>query len=127
MNNMKFPTTLEDIQTEIKTVISQLNEIHSDTNRISAETSKFKREQESPSFLGTDEITATKAKVTNNIKTEFDEAMSIIEIEEFNQLCLRIKKLRESTDCLIDMISSSGEKISALESILQEVSAIEVI
>ena len=127
MSNVKFPTTLDDIQTEIKTVISQLNEIHSDTNRISAETSKFKREQESSSFLGTDEITTTKAKATDNIKTEFDEAMSIIEIEKFNQLCLRIKKLRESTDYLIDVISSSDEKISALESILQEVSAIELI
>ena len=127
MSNVKFPTTLEDIQTEIKTVISQLNEIHSDTNRISAETSKFKHEQESPSFLGTDEITTTKAKATDNIKTEFDEAMSIIEIEKFNQLCLRIKKLRESADYLMEVISSSDEKISALESILKEVSAIEVI
>ena len=63
----------------------------------------------------------------DNIKSEFDEAMSIIEIEEFNQLCLRIKKLRESTVYLIDVISSSDEKISALESILKEVSAIEVI
>ena len=127
MSNVKFPTTLEDIQTEIKTVISQLNEIHFDTNRISAETSKFKREQESPSFLGTDEITATKTKVTDNIKIEFDEAMSIIEMENFNQLCLRIKKLRESTDYLIDVISLSDEKISVLESMLKEVSAIEVI
>ena len=126
MSNVKFPTTLEDIQTDIKTVISQLNEIHSDTNRISAETSKLKHEQESPSFLETDEITTTKAKATDNIKTEFDEAMSIIEIEKFNQLCLRIKKLRESTDYLIDLISSSDEKISELESILKEVSAIEV-
>jgi hypothetical protein len=127
MSNVKFPTTLEDIQTEIKTVISQLNEIHSDTNRISAETSKFKHEQESPSFLGLDDIITTQARVIDNIKSEFDEAMSIIEIEEFNQLCLRIKKLRESTDYLIDVISSSDEKISALESILKEVSAIEVI
>lgn len=127
MSNRKFPTTLEDIQTEIKSVISQLNEIHSDTNRICAETSKFKHEQESPSFLGTDEISTTKSKVTDNIQTEFDEAMSILEIEEFNQLCLRIKKLRDSTDYLIDVISSSDEKISALESILKEVSAIEVI
>ena len=126
MSNVKFPTTLEDIQTDIKTVISQLNEIHSDTNRISAETSKLKHEQESPSFLETDEITTTKAKATDNIKTEFDEAMSIIEIEKFNQLCLRIKKLRESTDYLINVISSSDEKISELESILKEVSAIEV-
>ena len=61
------------------------------------------------------------------IETEYDEAMSIIEIEEFNQLCLRIKKLRERTDYLMDVISLSDEKISALESILKEVSAIEVI
>ena len=127
MSNLKFPTTLDDIQSEIKTVISQLNEIHSETNRISAETSKFKSEQEFPSFLGTDEITTTKEKATNNIKMGFDEVMSIIEIEKFNQLCLRIKKLRESTDYLMDVISSSDEKISALESILKEVSAIEVI
>ena len=127
MSNLKFPTTLDDIQSEIKTVISQLNEIHSETNRISAETSKFKSEQESPSFLGTDEITTTKEKATNNIKMGFDEVMSIIEIEKFNQLCLRIKKLREKTDCLMEMISSSNEKISALESILEEVFAIEVI
>lgn len=127
MSNIKFPTTLEDIQTEIKSAISQLNEIHSDTNRISAEASNFKHEQKSPSFIGTDEIITLKAKMTDNVKTEYDEAMSIIEIEEFNKLCLRIQKLRESTDYLLDLISSSGEKISALESILKEVSAIEVI